>query len=110
VEFCPACGARMIQVYRNSLTFKCPKCGYKIKPYKEMNINKVKPLDNTTSKIAVLGSQELKLNTHPTVRKTCPICGNAKAETWTVSFGSEGTSSATFFKCTSCGYTSREKE
>jgi len=89
------------------MTLLCPKCGYAdsswVKQYK-LYTPMVHP-----SEIVVL-DRKLKLKTLPTVKATCPKCMNREAECWAVTFGSEGTEHVSFFRCTSCGHTWREKD
>lgn len=62
------------------------------------------------SGIAVIDSQVQKLRTLPSVNASCPKCEGKKAETWSMAFGSEDNSQATFYRCVSCEHTWRETE
>jgi DNA-directed RNA polymerase subunit M/transcription elongation factor TFIIS len=112
MDFCPKCG-KLIKVVKKSLpALQCPKCGYKTN-FKTDSILSFKPKapNHSRNEIAVIDKKASGLRTFPTVGVICRACGKAGSETWTIAVGSEGTtSSLTFFKCTSCGYTKREAE
>jgi DNA-directed RNA polymerase subunit M len=115
MEFCPKCGSRLEPKKSEtgktpSLVLVCPKCGYK----KRESSRKVKP---TVAKIiqhdpqklvAVIGKEEQKLRTLPTVRVECPKCENKTAYIWQVQTRSADESSTQFLRCTKCNYTFRE--
>ena len=115
MEFCPKCGSRLeFKKPKNdkavSLTLECPKCGYK----KKGSTNKIEPkIDkviqhNPQQFVAVIGKEEQKLRTLPTVRIECPKCGNNTAYVWQVQTRSADESSTQFMRCTKCNYTFRE--
>jgi DNA-directed RNA polymerase subunit M/transcription elongation factor TFIIS len=112
MNFCPKCG-KLLKVVRRSLpALQCPKCGYKTE-FKSDNFLKpnLKITNHTINEIAVIDNEASGLRTSPTIGVVCAACGKAGSETWTVAVGSEGTTSSfTFFKCTSCGFTRREAE
>jgi len=86
----------------------CPKCSYKKKTvHKPAVIPKVIERSPQES-IAVIGKQEQKLRTLPTVRIECPKCGNNLAYVWQVQTRGSDESSTQFFRCTKCNYTFRE--
>ncbi|MCK7471511.1 MAG: hypothetical protein MZU95_12615 [Desulfomicrobium escambiense] len=64
-----------------SLVLACAKCGYK-KPEAEAPVDP-KPAKiiqhNPQQFVAVIGKEEQKLSTLPTVRIECPKCGNNTA-------------------------------
>jgi DNA-directed RNA polymerase subunit M len=111
MEFCPKCGARLIYPIRKPLALECLKCGYRntSRVGERSNYRLSKMLMPNPRRITVLDREDLKLRTFPIVKIACPKCGKDMAEFWTVTLGSEGPSSITFFRCVVCGYTWREK-
>ena len=93
-----------------SVILMCPKCGYK----KQAQEGKVTPKvarviqHNPQELVAVIGREEQKLRTLPTVRMECPKCGNNLVYVWQVQTRGADESSTQFFRCTKCGYTFRE--
>jgi DNA-directed RNA polymerase subunit M len=115
MEFCPKCGTRLVP--KKSKTDKeakialvCSKCGYK----KRESVRKVEPKvakviqHNPQQLVAVIGKEEQKLRTLPTVRIECPKCGNNTAYVWQVQTRGADESSTQFLRCTKCDYTFRE--
>jgi DNA-directed RNA polymerase subunit M len=93
-----------------SLILACPKCGYKKKTVGEKVEPKVAKViqHNPQRLVAVIGKEEQKLRTLPTVRVECPKCGNNLAYVWQVQTRGADESSTQFLRCTKCGYTFRE--
>jgi DNA-directed RNA polymerase subunit M/transcription elongation factor TFIIS len=113
LDFCPECKTILKIVRRSLPTLQCPKCGYKAKfrPDNSLVGSKSNNVNRSKNEIAVIDKKELGLRTYPVVQSVCPECGMTESETWIVAVGSEGTtSSLTFFRCISCGYTRREAE
>jgi len=115
MEFCPKCGTRLVPKKgktekRESLTLTCPKCGYKKGIVSEKAAPKVAKViqHNPQQLVAVIGKEEQKLRTLPTVRIECPKCGNNTAYVWQVQTRGADESSTQFLRCTKCGYTFRE--
>ncbi|MGQ9623777.1 MAG: transcription factor S [Candidatus Bathycorpusculaceae bacterium] len=115
MEFCPKCGSRLEPKKGKTqkgaaLMLVCPKCGYK----KQEKGGKVEPKvakviqHNPQKLVAVIGKEEQKLRTLPTVRVECPRCGNNLAYVWQVQTRGADESSTQFLRCTKCGYTFRE--
>jgi DNA-directed RNA polymerase subunit M len=116
MEFCPKCGSRLEpKKYKNgketTLALVCPKCGYK----KPESGTKVEPpkvgkviQHGPQQLVAVIGKEEQKLRTLPTVRIECPKCGNNIAYVWQVQTRGADESSTQFLRCTKCNYTFRE--
>ena len=116
MEFCPKCGTRLEPKKSKSgkdsaLMLVCPKCGYK----KEEPAKSVEPKigakviqHSPQQLVAVIGKEEQKLNTLPTVRIECPRCGNNTAYVWQVQTRGADESSTQFLRCTKCSYTFRE--
>ena len=86
----------------------CPKCGYRKRavgaPIVPPKIIERAPQEA----IAVIGKEEQKLRTLPTVKTECPKCGNNLAYVWQVQTRGSDESSTQFFRCTKCNYTYRE--
>jgi len=91
MDFCPKCGTRLEPKKSKtgkaaSLVLVCPKCGYK----KQESAKKVEPkiakvIQHSPQQfVAVIGKEEQKLRTLPTVRIECPKCGNNTAYVWQV--------------------------
>ena len=115
MEFCPRCGSRLEPKKAktgksSSLALACPKCGYK----KQEPEKKVEPVSgkviqhNPQQFVAVIGKEEQKLRTLPTVRIECPKCGYGVAYVWQVQTRGADESSTQFLRCTKCSYTFRE--
>jgi len=115
MEFCPKCGSRLEPKKSKSgkeapLVLACPKCGYK----KPEAPDKVEPkvakvIQHSPQQfVAVIGKEEQKLSTLPTVRIECPKCGNNTAYVWQVQTRGADESSTQFLRCTKCNYTFRE--
>jgi DNA-directed RNA polymerase subunit M len=115
MEFCPKCGSRLEPKKTKkgkeaSLVLACPKCGYKKQEASkkvETKIGKVIQHDPQQF-VAVIGKEEQKLRTLPTVRIECPKCGNNVAYVWQVQTRGADESSTQFLRCTKCSYTFRE--
>jgi DNA-directed RNA polymerase subunit M len=91
-----------------ALQLVCPKCGFK---KREVSTPEVVPkiIERAPQEsIAVIGKEEQKLRTLPTVRIECPKCGNNLAYVWQVQTRGSDESSTQFFRCTKCNYTFRE--
>ena len=111
MEFCPKCGTRLIYKSKSKVSLYCAKCKSKsdfsgTKFLKEKTVT-TKRFDTG---IAVVDRQIQKLRTLPIVNSLCQKCEGKKAETWSIAFGSEDNSQATFFRCISCGHTWRLTE
>jgi DNA-directed RNA polymerase subunit M len=115
MEFCPKCGSRLAPKKGKggrdaTLVMTCPKCGYQ----KRMVSKKVEPKTakvvqpDPRQLVAVIGKEEQKLRTLPTVRIECPKCGNNLAYVWQVQTRGADESSTQFLRCTKCNYTFRE--
>jgi DNA-directed RNA polymerase subunit M len=115
MEFCPKCGSRLSpkkakKGREGSLVLACPKCGYR----KHASGKKVEPKvakmiqHKPQQLVAVIGKEEQKLRTLPTVRIECPKCGNNLAYVWQVQTRGADESSTQFLRCTKCNYTFRE--
>jgi transcription factor S len=115
MEFCPKCGSRLEPKKSKTgkeatLVLACPKCGYKKPEAPEKVEPKVaKVIQHSPQQfVAVIGKEEQKLSTLPTVRIECPRCGNNTAYVWQVQTRGADESSTQFLRCTKCNYTFRE--
>ena len=116
MEFCPKCGSRLEPKKSKTgkdatLVLACGKCGYKKSDSDKANEAKVTPKviqHNPQQFVAVIGKEEQKLSTLPTVRIECPRCGNNNAYVWQVQTRGADESSTQFLRCTKCSYTFRE--
>jgi DNA-directed RNA polymerase subunit M len=115
VEFCPKCGTRLEPKKtkagkESSVALVCPKCGYKKQEAGKKIDTKVGKViqHNPQQFVAVIGKEEQKLRTLPTVRIECPKCGNNTAYVWQVQTRGSDESSTQFLRCTKCSYTFRE--
>jgi len=84
MEFCPKCGMKLTPTRKkkgkkNTIVLSCPKCGYKKRAASPV-VAVAKTIEHSPQElIAVIGKQEQKLRTLPTVRMECPKCGNRLA-------------------------------
>ena len=86
----------------------CPKCGYKKHTGDKPSVVTKTIERSPQESIAIIGKEEQKLRTLPTVRMECPKCGNNTAYAWQVQTRGTDESSTQFFRCTKCNYTFRE--
>ncbi len=113
MEFCPKCGMRLTPTRKKrgkkgTFILSCPKCSYK-KPAAGPIAAVSKTIKHTPQeRIAVIGREEQKLRTLPTVKIECPKCGNNLAYAWQVQTRGSDESSTQFFRCTKCNNTFRE--
>lgn len=101
MEFCPKCGAILVQKTKN---LGCPRCNYSSKGKA--------PVLKTSEKISeknkgVAISRETK-GVHPIVNERCKKCNNDKAYFWTVQTRASDEAETKFFKCVKCENTWRE--
>lgn len=100
MEFCPKCGAVLVQKRKND---GCPRCNYSAK-----GSVKLKSSEKMEEKQGVAVISDKDARTHPVVAETCSKCKNPEAFFWTVQTRSGDEAETKFFKCTECGYTWRE--
>ena len=100
MEFCPKCGAILMQSKKGS---KCPRCRYsskekiKIKIFEKINERKEVEITSSTDS-----------EVRPIVQENCGKCKNPKAYFWTVQTRAGDEAETKFFKCTKCDHTWRE--
>jgi transcription factor S len=99
MEFCPKCGAVLIQKRKN---YGCARCEYSTKDkFKIKTSEKIEE----KNKVAVIKKE---MNTLPIVIERCKKCGNEKAYFWTIQTRAGDEAETKFFKCTKCDHTWRE--
>jgi transcription factor S len=117
MEFCPKCGSRLEpkksksnkSKKANSVVLTCIKCGHKKQEHTKVEAKVGKVIQHDPQQfVAVIGKEEQKLRTLPTVRIECPRCGNNTAYVWQVQTRGADESSTQFLRCTKCNYTFRE--
>jgi DNA-directed RNA polymerase subunit M len=99
MDFCPKCGAVLIQKRKN---FGCARCDYSTKD--KLKLKTSEKIDKKT-KIVVIKKE---LNTFPIVVEKCKKCDNDKAYFWTIQTRAGDEAETKFFKCTKCNHTWRE--
>lgn len=100
MEFCPKCGAVLIQKRKRD---GCPRCNYsskdKIKLTTSEKIGK-------KEEIGLLTEKDMQIL--PVTSEKCRKCRNKEAYFWTVQTRSGDEAETKFFKCTKCEFTWRE--
>ena len=76
MEFCPKCGAVLIQKRKND---GCPRCGYTAK-----GRIKIKSSEKINEKTRVVVVKEKDMEALPEVTDFCKKCGHDRAYFWTV--------------------------
>jgi len=100
MEFCPKCGAVLIQKRKN---FGCARCNYSSK--EKIKIATKEKIEEK-KKIAVVDEKETRI--HPIISEKCKECKNDKAYFWTIQTRAGDEAETKFYKCTKCGHTWRE--
>ncbi|MAH48338.1 transcription factor S [Candidatus Pacearchaeota archaeon] len=100
MEFCPRCGAILVQ---KRTKFGCPRCHYISKSKVKIEI---KEKINADNKVAVVKETEGEVK--PIVEIQCPKCKNGEAYFWTVQTRAADESETKFYKCTKCKHTWRD--
>lgn len=111
MEFCPNCSTRLTlgkAEEQSRLSLVCPKCGYTKEATNKEAPAPVPIERGAQEQVAVIGEEEAKIRTMPTMRTECPKCGNNEANWWMVQTRGADESPTQFFRCTACGYTWRE--
>ncbi len=100
MEFCPKCGALIVQKKKND---GCPRCNYSIKG--KVNLSVSEKMEDK-KEIAVISEKDSE--TYPIINEKCKRCNNDKAYFWTVETRAGDESATKFFKCTKCNFTWRQ--
>ena len=100
MEFCPKCGAVLVQKTKN---FGCPRCNYSTK--EKVRLITSEKIEGK-SQVAVVKGNETQ--TFPIVAETCKKCKNEGVYFWTVQTRSGDEAETKFFKGTKCDYTWRD--
>ena len=99
MEFCPKCGAVLVQKRKNG---GCIRCNYSAKgKVKLATSEKIEE----KKEVAVIKKET---QTFPIITEKCKECGNDKAYFWAVQTRSGDEAETKFFKCTKCEHTWRE--
>lgn len=112
MEFCPDCGSRLVpKKTESSVILACPKCSY----VKANTGNKADAKvggkiikHGMQEQMTIIGKEDQKMNTMPTMRMECPKCGNMLVYVWQVQTRGGDEASTQFFRCTKCNHTFRE--
>jgi DNA-directed RNA polymerase subunit M len=108
LEFCKKCGT-ILKLYKKSQPeLHCPRCGFRRQIEGDDNLKTLRISSDQRTIGIVDRKTESNFRPFPIVKAICPKCGFDQSETWTIPVGSEGTTSLTFFRCVSCGFTQRE--
>lgn len=99
MQFCPRCGAVLIQKRKN---YGCPRCTYSTKD--KVKISSSEKMGEKKEVAVVKGKEE----SLPVVSEQCKKCKNPKSYFWTVQTRSGDEAETKFFKCTKCEHTWRE--
>ncbi len=100
MEFCPKCGAVLIQKRKKE---GCPRCSYSAKG--KIKITASEKIERK-KEIAILSIKDMQVL--PIVGEKCIKCKNDEAYFWTVQTRASDESETKFFKCTKCGHTRRD--
>jgi len=100
MEFCPKCGAVLVQKTKN---YGCPRCNYSTKD--KVKLNTSEKIEEKTG-VAVVSSKDSQ--TLPKIAETCKECKNPEVYFWTVQTRSGDEAETKFFKCVKCEFTWRE--
>ena len=96
MEFCPKCGAVLIQKAKNA---GCPRCNYSAKEKLKIRVSEK---FEEKKDIAVVKND---FDTHPIVDEKCKKCGNNKSYFWTMQTRAGDEAETKFFKCVKCKHT-----
>ena len=100
MQFCPKCGAVLVQKKKN---FGCVRCNYSTK--EKVKINTSEKI-NEKKEVAVIKGKAI--NTEPVVAEICKKCGHGEAYFWTIQTRAGDEAETKFFKCVKCENTWRE--
>ncbi len=100
MEFCPKCGAVLVQKKKRD---GCPRCNYSAK-----GKVKLKTSEKIEEKKKIVVVSEKESEVHPVVEEECKECGNKKAYFWTLQTRAADETETKFFRCTKCSLTWRD--
>lgn len=100
MEFCPKCGAVLIQKRKND---GCPRCNYSAK-----GRTKIKTSEKVEGRKQVVVVSEKDTQVHPIITEECKKCGHDKVYFWTVQTRAGDEAETKFFKCVKCAHTWRD--
>lgn len=100
MEFCPKCGAILIEKRKN---YGCPRCNYFSKEKPKLTVS-----EKIESKKPIVIVKEKENEVYPIVNDECKKCGHERAYFWTVQTRASDEAETKFFKCVKCGHTKRE--
>jgi DNA-directed RNA polymerase subunit M len=100
MEFCPKCGAVLVQKTKK---MGCPRCNYASKKQVKLATS-----EKITEKKEIPIIKDKTADVMPIVNEKCKECGNEKSYFWTVQTRASDESETKFFKCVKCGHTRRE--
>ncbi len=100
MEFCPKCGAILVQKVKN---MGCARCNYSSK-----GKIKIKTSEKIEEKSEIPLVSKKETQTFPIVNEKCKECKNDRAYFWTIQTRSGDEAETKFFKCTKCEHTWRE--
>ena len=96
MEFCPRCGAVLVQKRKN---YGCPRCNYFSKEKtKIISSEKI----SIKEEVEVLSGKDTQAQVFPIVGEKCKKCKNDKAYFWTVQTRAGDEAETRFFECTKC--------
>ena len=102
MEFCPKCGAMLIQKGKREA---CPRCKYSSKTKSKL---KVSEKIEQKRKVDIVSEKDSEVYPIVDLEKHCIKCKNKKAYFWTMQTRSSDEAETKFFKCTKCQHTWRE--
>ena len=100
MEFCPRCGAILIQKRKN---YGCPRCTYTAKEK-----IKIESSEKIGAKKQVGVVNEKDIDVMPVVDEECPKCKHKAAYFWTSQTRSSDEAETKFYRCKKCDNTWRE--
>lgn len=101
MEFCPKCGAILVQ--KDNKRNACPRCRYST-----IAKSRLKTSEKIEGKKMVNIISEKDAEVYPIIEHECKRCGNKKAFFWTQQTRSSDEAETKFYKCTKCNFTWRE--
>lgn len=97
MQFCPKCGAILIQKRKN---YGCPRCNYSSKDKIKIE---VKEKVSAGREVAVVKEKDSEVL--PIVDEKCKKCGNKKSYFWTSQTRAGDESETKFYRCVKCKHT-----